>query len=101
MIDDPNSSAYLDFTGMDWDELTGYSVGDLMGALRTSDFRHRPNISAVDLMRLAHVGKSMLFEAILIADRQGNEDFFEGACSFYGSPLINAALEEMNLRTDR
>ena len=43
----------------------------------------------------------MLFEAILIADRQGNEDFFEGACSFYGSPLINAALEEMNLRTDR
>ena len=50
MIDDPNSSAYLDFTGMDCDELTGYSVGDLMGALRTSDFRHRPNISAVDLM---------------------------------------------------
>lgn len=86
----------LDFTGMSYDELTGYSVGELFNSLHSSDWGFHSNIPTEELMKITHVGKCVLYEAIVIADRQGNAEFFEAAFSFYGS-LIDAALEEMDL----
>ena len=86
----------LDFTGMSYDELTGYSVGELFNSLHSSDWGFHSNIPIEELMKITHVGKCVLCEAIVIADRQDDAEFFEAAFSFYG-PLIDAALEEMDL----
>ena len=47
-------------------------------------------------MKLAEVGKSMLYDAVWVAEEQDNVEFFEAAYGFYGR-LIDSAMEEMNL----
>jgi hypothetical protein len=49
-----------------------------------------------DLMKLAEVGKRMLFDAIYVADEQNDATFFEEAFSHYGR-VIYEALMEMDL----
>lgn len=99
----------LDFTGMTRAECDAYTVGDLTAPLRNPDWRegvyaddgtndfYRPNVATADLMRLAEVGKYLLYEAIWVADEQDDRKFFKEAFGFYGSSLINAALIEMDL----
>ena len=83
----------LDFTATSFDD---YRVGDLFAQLRSPDYRFRPNLPSADLMKRVHAGKSLVYEAIMGADRQDNVEFFEAAFSYYGS-LIDTALEEMDL----
>ena len=101
--------SYLDFTGMNIAERESYQVGELTAPLHNPDFRegvyaedgsndlYRPNVATTDLLKLAEVGKWMLYEAIWLADDQDNAEFFEEAFSLYG-PLVTAAMMEMSLR---
>ena len=43
-------------------------------------------------MKLAEVGKSMLYDAVWVAEEQDNVEFFEAAYGFYGR-LIDSAME--------
>ena len=81
----------LDFTGMEPGERDAYTVGELTAPLRNPDWRegvyaddgtndfYRPNVATADLMRLAEVGKYLLYEAIWVADEQDDRKFFKEA----------------------
>ena len=77
----------FDFTGMSIEERHQHTVGGLVDAI---DHRYA---KTADLMKLAEIGKYMLYEAVCTADEQDNAEFFAEAFSFYG-PLITAVLEE-------
>ena len=97
----------LDFTGMSIADREAYRVAELTAPLRNPEWReghyndnvdlYLPNVATTDLVKLAEVGKWMLYEAIWLADDQDNAEFFEEAFSLYG-PLISAAMQEMELR---
>lgn len=90
----------LDFTGMSIADREAYRVAELTAPLRNPEWReghyndnvdlYLPNVATTDLVKLAEVGKWMLYEAIWLADDQDNAEFFEEAFSLYG-PLISAA----------
>lgn len=94
----------LDFTGMSIAERNAFTVGELMAPLLNPDWRegnldidyYRPYVATADLMKLAEVGKRMLFDAIYVADEQNDATFFEEAFSHYGR-VIYEALIEMDL----
>jgi hypothetical protein len=77
----------FDFTGMSEQERNQYTVGELIDAI------DRKFADTRDLMRLAEIGKYMLYEAVCTADDQDNLEFFVEAYSFYG-PLIDTVLQE-------
>jgi hypothetical protein len=51
------------------------------------------NITSDDLMRVAEIGKLLLYEAICVADEENDADFFVRAYGNWG-PVADAVLEE-------
>jgi hypothetical protein len=70
-----------------------FTVGELLDAINQT---LNPDVTTEQLLAVARIGKTLLYESIWIADQQDNAEFFEMAYSYWG-PLVTAVQEECDL----